>query len=271
MLLTAPQHPPRFPGPHAIAWGEDDHGLWQTCHVGAVEFTLRWLPPGEFLMGSPAGEPERYDDEQLHPVTISRGFWLTDTACTQGLLGQVIMEKHPGNFAGNAALPVENVSWDDVQAFLTLLNTLLPEGVTARLPTEAEWEYACRAGTTTPFSFGTQISPQQVNYNGNLPYAGGREGEYRERTVPVKALPPNPWGLYQMHGNVWEWCQDWYSPYSQGPVADPAGPATGEYRVLRGGSWYGYGMDCRAAFRHKTNPNIRDKLFGFRFVVDQQP
>ena len=118
------------------------------------------------------------------------------------------------------------------------LNKLAPDGG-FRLPTEAEWEYACRAGTTTPFWFGDQINPEQVNYNGNYPYAGGQEGKYRAETVDVKALPCNGWGLYQMHGNVWEWCQDWYGAYPSATVADPVGPAAGADRVFRGGSWFG--------------------------------
>ena len=107
----------------------------------------------------------------------------------------------------------------------------------ARLPTEAEWEYACRAGTNTPFSFGDNITPEQVNYDGNYPYADGKKGLYREKTVPVKSLPANAWGLYEMHGNVWEWCQDWYGDYPAEPVTNPEGSQAGVERVVRGGSW----------------------------------
>jgi formylglycine-generating enzyme required for sulfatase activity len=127
------------------------------------------------------------------------------------------------------------VSWEAVQTFLDRLNALVP-GLDAGLPSEAQWEYACRAGTTAPFSFGRNITPEQ-NYDGNYPYAGAEKGLYRERTVAVGSLPPNPWGLYEMHGNVWEWCADWYGPYPDGSQIDPAGPPDGSRRVLRGGSW----------------------------------
>jgi hypothetical protein len=166
---------------------------------------------------------------------LSRGFWLADTACTQALW-QAVTGAKPSYFKDDARNPVENVSWDEVQAFLSELNRRVP-GLQARLPSEAEWEYACRAGTTTPFSFGDNITPEQVNYDGNYPYAGGEKGLYRQKTVPAGSLPANPWGLYEMHGNVWEWCADWYGDYPNTPQVDPTGPQTGASRVLRGGSW----------------------------------
>src|SRR5262249_18000253 len=135
---------------------------------------------------------------------------------------------------------VEQVSWEDVQRFLARINDAAPD-LLLHLPTETEWEYACRAGTTTAFSFGNQITPEQVNYDGNYPHARGKRGLYRRETVPVKALPCNDWGLYQMHGNVWEWCQDWYGAYPAETVVDPAGPVQGAGRVLRGGGWVSHG------------------------------
>ncbi|MER2603391.1 MAG: formylglycine-generating enzyme family protein, partial [Candidatus Competibacter phosphatis] len=177
-----------------------------TAHGSATQ-RLRWIEPGSFLMGSPEDEPERSSDEgPRHWVTLSRGFWLADSACTQALW-QAVMGSNPSAFKENAQRPVEQVSWNDVQGFLRRLEALLP-GCRADLPTEAEWEYACRAGAETPFSFGEQITPEQVNYNGEHPYAGGKKGLYRQQTVPVKSLPPNAWGLYEMHGNVDEWCAD---------------------------------------------------------------
>ena len=169
--------------------------------------------------------------------------------------------------------PVEMVSWLDMQAFLKKLNRLIP-GLWARLPSEAQWEYACRAGTTTPFSFGGDITPEQVNYNGNHPYAGGKKGEYREKTVPVTALPANPWDLYQMHGNVWEWCKDeWRKNLGTSPVSDPentsadTGDDSSVARVLRGGSWFGFGRDCRSAIRFRSPADFRYRGIGFRFSL----
>ncbi|MCG7866416.1 MAG: formylglycine-generating enzyme family protein [Candidatus Thiodiazotropha taylori] len=132
--------------------------------------------------------------------------------------------------------------------------------------TEAQWEYACRVGTSKPFCFGEQISPEIVNYDGNYPYHNGSKGEYREQTVEVGSLPPNAWGLYEMHGNVWEWCQDWYGEYGAAAQVDPKGPGRGTYRVLRGGSWFYYGRRCRSAFRNYDDPSDRDGNNGFRLA-----
>ena len=157
-------------------------------------------------MGSPESEPERYDYEgPQHQVTLSQGFWMFDTAVTQALW-QAVMDNNPSKFK-DPDKPVENVSWDDCQRFLVKLNVRVP-GLELTLPTEAQWEYACRAGTQTPFYFGDNITPEQVNYNGNYPYVGAETGLYRRETVTVKELPCNDWGLYQMHGNVREWCLD---------------------------------------------------------------
>jgi len=136
------------------------------------------------------------------------------------------------------------------------------------LPTEAQWEYACRAGTTTPtpFSWGDRIDSTLVNFNGNHPYNDGGKSEYREQTVDVKALPCNDWGLYQMHGNVWEWCQDWDGAYPSRPVTDPHGLESGDARVLRGGSWFDFGRSCRSANRNHFVPSRRGVYIGFRLV-----
>ncbi|MDJ0842486.1 MAG: formylglycine-generating enzyme family protein, partial [Acidobacteriota bacterium] len=184
-----------FPYPWASDWGEDESGIWfGTMHEG-VRLGFRWIEPGTFLMGSPEDEPGRWDGEgPRHQVTLSRGFWMAETTCTQALW-QAVMGENPSRFKG-PDLPIENVSWHDVTRFLDKLNGARPE-LALRLPTEAEWEYACRVGTNGPFSFGEQITTEQVNYDGNHPYHGGEKGEYRERTVPVKSLPANAWGLYQ--------------------------------------------------------------------------
>lgn len=171
------------------------------------------------------------------------------------------MRRNPSRFKG-ADRPVEQVSWNQVHNFLERLNAAVPGGG-FRLPTEAEWEYACRAGTTTAFWFGNQITPEQVNY-----YAGGRKGIGREATVAVQALPCNSWGLYQMHGNVWEWCQDWYGAYASGPVVDPIGSPEGALRVLRGGCWISHGGNVRSASRVALDPGFRDDV-GFRLARGQ--
>ncbi len=133
-----------------------------------------------------------------------------------------------------------------------------------RLPTEAEWEYAARAGTTTPFSTGANLTTEQANYNGNYPYADHAKGVYRRKTVAVRSFKPNPWGLYEIHGNVWEWAWNWYGTYPGGPVVDPTGP--GSARVLRGGSWNSYPSSCRSASRYRNAPGNRSAIIGFRLV-----
>ncbi len=261
--------PSEFPAPWASDWGEDiHHGLWMSFQYRGVRQQLRWIPPGTFMMGSPEGEAERSSSETQHQVTLSQGFWLADTTCTQALW-QAVMGENPSHFRG-AERPVEQVSWEDAQRFLERLNVVLSDGA-FRLPTEAEWEYACRAGTTTPFWFGLQITPEQVNYNGKYPYAGGPTGLYRAETVPVQALPCNRWGLYQMHGNVWEWCQDWYGDYTSDAVIDPVGPDTGGPRVLRGGSGFDFGRLVRSAQRHAHPPGYRSHDLGFRLARGQGP
>ena len=262
--------PDLFPPPWASEWEEDaEWGLAATLNLNGVKQTFRWIQPGTFLMGSPGGEVDRFDDETRHEVTLTRGYWLADTACTQALW-QAVMGDNPSSFKDDPANPVEHVSWDDVQTFLGCLNALVP-GLAAGLPSEAQWEHACRAGTTTPFSFGDNITPEQVNYDGNSPYADGKKGLYRERTVPVKSLPTNLWGLYEMHGNVVEWCADWYGDYPEGPQIDPSGPPEGVYRVLRGGSWIGYGLHCRAAHRGRGQPGDPGRNLGFRLAPGQRP
>ena len=194
--------PDDFPAPWANAWGEDDQGLWMAFVYKGVRHAFRWIPPGRFLMGSPKDEPERESngaDETQHEVILTLGFWLGETPVTQALW-EAAMGENPSRFKG-AERPVEQVSWEDAQRFITRLNGERDD-LLLRLPSEAEWEYACRAGTTTPLWFGQTITTDQANYDGNYPYAGGAKGELRGETVEVKALPANDWGLYQMHGNV---------------------------------------------------------------------
>ncbi|RJF85260.1 formylglycine-generating enzyme family protein [Azospirillum cavernae] len=256
----------------ADALGRDRFGLWTEIVVepegggDSVTQRLRWIPPCRFLMGSPEDEPLRNDNEgPQHAVTLSRGYWLFDTACTQALW-QAVMGENPSRLTGDDRRPVDSVSWNDVQGFLTRLNAGRP-GLELSLPTEAQWEHACRAGTTTPFSFGVAITPEQVNYNGHYPYTDDAKGLFRKETVPVASLPPNAWGLYEMHGNVWEWCADGQRDYSAEAETDPRGPeSVGAKRVLRGGSWKDRARIARAACRYWNLPVDRFGNFGFRCV-----
>ena len=256
--MTENRYPEPFPPPFADAWGDDEYGLWAEFHLplaGAerpVIQRLRWIEPGTFLMGSPEDEPQRsYNEGPQHLVRLTWGYWLADTACTQALWLAVLGD-NPSRFTGDPERPVEQVDWRRVQGFLRALEGLLP-GVSADLPTEAEWEYACRAGTATPFSFGATITPEQVNYDGNYPYAGGEPGLYRETTVPVKSLPANPWGLYEMHGNVDD---------PTGPLADDDQP-----RMVRGGSWIRHAWLARSAVRYRFEPDFVLSDRGFRLCL----
>ncbi len=258
--------PPQFPADWAIAWGEDAYGLWQACAIAGVRQVMRWCPPGRFLMGSPADEPERSEREPRHEVTLTHGLWLAETACTQALW-QAVTGTNPARFQGDPEHPVEQVSWLDCQDFIARANRLRGAGLVLRLPTEAEWEYACRAGTRTAFSFGHALDTGRANYDGNHPYNKGPKVEYRERTLPVPSFAPNPWGLYQMDVNVWEWCADWAGPYPAGAVSDPRGPADGTYRVLRGGAWCSRGRELRSAFRLSNLPHYRFTGIGLRLAA----
>lgn len=257
-----------FPVPCASDFVEDQFGASLVLSVGSARQVFRWIAPGRFRMGSAADEVERGSAEVPHEVTLSQGYWLASTACTQAFW-LAVWPVNPSHFQENGNNPVENVAWHDAQRFITELNRRLP-GLYARLPTEAEWEYACRAGTTTPFSFGQRITPEQVNYHGDYPCFGGEKGIYRQRTAPVGSLPPNPWGLYEMHGNVWEWCADWYAEYSSEPQLDPRGPDFGRMRVLRGGTWSDPARYARSATRSRIEPAYRPRSTGFRIVLGQR-
>jgi len=227
-----------------------------------------YIKPGTFMMGSPSNEPKRDNDERQHRVTLTRGFYMQSTEVTQGQWKRV-MGSNPSRFKNcGDNCPVEKVSWNDCQEFIRKLNRM-EGGNKYRLPTEAEWEYACRAGTDTPFSFGGCLSTDQANYDGNYPMPGCSKGEYRKTTVRSASFPPNPWGLYDMHGNVWEWCQDWFGDYPSGSVSDPAGPSSGSYRVYRGGSWFNSARYCRSADRLRYAPGYRIDYLGFRLARAQ--
>ena len=251
------------PWPWASDLGVDGYGLWARLEVGGAGQRMRWILPGRFLMGSPEDEPERFDNETQHSVELTQGFWLGETAVPQALWAAV-MGENPSDFQGDD-LPVEQVSWNGCQGFLAKLGARLP-GFHPALPSEAQWEYACRAGTRTPFSFGADLDTTKANYDGDFPYAGGPKGEDRGRTLPVRSFEPNPWGLYQMHGNVWVWCADWFGAYPEGEATDPTGPAGGRRGVLRGGSWFNFGRLLRSAFRLGYEPDIRYRSIGLRLA-----
>jgi formylglycine-generating enzyme required for sulfatase activity len=175
------------------------------------------------------------------------------------------MGNNPSRFKEDRR-PVESVSWEDATTFCRKLS--LKTGRKVRLPTEAEWEYACRAGTTMVFNTGDTINTDQANYNGNYPYGNGGKGVYRKETVEVGSFPGNAWGLHDMHGNVLEWCSDWYGQYDISNIIDPYGVANGSRRVLRGGSWHDTARYCRSACRGRNDPGGRGSGGGFRVVLD---
>jgi formylglycine-generating enzyme required for sulfatase activity len=251
--------------------------LLPSCSSGGKNFIR--IKSGTFTMGSPSSEPEREDNEALHQVKVS-GFSMGKYEVTQAEY-EAVMGANPSEFKG-ANLPVGKVSWFDAvryciqrseQEGLASPYTLEGDKVTwdrkangYRLPTEAEWEYACRAGTTTPFSTGSSITTDQANYNGEYPYNNYPEGKNREKTIEVGSFEPNYWGLYDMHGNAFEWCWDWYGEYSVGNQTDPMGAASGIVRVVRGGSSGNDASSLRSAFRGRSAPSGRFSFLGFRLV-----
>jgi formylglycine-generating enzyme required for sulfatase activity len=225
---------------------------------------MRWIPPGRFLMGSTESDDQTLGSEQpVHEVTLNYGYWLFDTPVTQALW-QVVMPENPSHFK-RSRHPVERVSWDDCRQFLIAINKIFATkqiDLELVLPSEAEWEYACRAGTTTRYSFGDSISLHQANYYD--PSSAER------KTSEVKKFASNPWGLYDMHGNVWEWCHDWYGEYTNDATRNPLGPSRGRSRVLRGGSWIFYAQYARSACRSSYGPGDRDYNVGFRCAQVQK-
>ena len=257
--------------------------------TNSVGMKLALIPAATFLMGSPATEKERADEELQHKVTITKPFYMGVYEVTQrdfsNLMGpprrgldRAIFDKSRG---GGPDHPMENVHHKTAVEFCHKLTALADErraGRKYRLPTEAEWEYACRAGTTTAFHFGDTFSSKQANFNGNYPHGGAQQGPYLRKTAKVGSYKPNAFGLYDMHGNVAEWCADWYDKdyYSKSPKTDPPGPKQGVlstgyktfYLVARGGCWLDDARACRAAFRFRAMPRNKYRLIGFRVVCD---
>ncbi len=228
-----------------------------------VKLEMVHIPGGTFMMGSPTSEADRSSDETQHRVTLSP-FYMGKYPVTQAQW-QAVMGSNPSNFKG-ANRPVEQVSWDDAIEFCKKLSQ--KTGKKYRLPTEAEWEYACRAGTTTPFYFGETITPDLVNYNGNYPYGQAPKDRYRQETTEVGSFLPNAFGLYDMHGNIWEWVADIYSNEGVyiGEQTDPIYTGSGSRRVNRGGSWISSAQNCRSAGRDFFSPDNRNVFLGFRLA-----
>ncbi len=254
--------------------------------VNSIGMKFAKIPAGKFVMGSPQSEAERREDEgPQHEVEITKAFYLGVYPVTQAQW-RAVMGSNPSWFSASGEgkdsvagmdtddFPVESVSWEDAQEFLERLSAQAKNQGKSwkyRLPSEAEWEYACRGGARSyqVFHFGDTLSSTQANFDGNYPYGGAPKGAYLERTSKVGTYPANGFGLCDMHGNVREWCLDWYDKdyYAKSPPCDPLGPAKGSLRVLRGGSWGGHGWDCRSAFRLWDSPGRRFQSFGFRVAL----
>ncbi len=280
--------------------GQEAGALRVLEHDG-VAYRLRWSPPGSFTTGSPKPEREeavrplkesiakagagnqekssvKYErnilelreealaKETQRQVTLTQGFWILETEVTQQMWKSV-MGYNPSEFVG-ADLPVEQVSWSVCQEFVARLNELglAPVGARFALPTEAQWEYACRAGTTTPFYWGDSLNGDKANCNGYYSYGTKKRGEFSQETKPVQSYPANPWGLFDMHGNVAEWCEDWFGDLTSGSVTDPCGCNRGERRAIRGGSCKQEALFCRSAAREGGDETWMSCV-GFRFIL----
>jgi formylglycine-generating enzyme required for sulfatase activity len=243
----------------------------------AIGMTFALIPAGKFLMGSPDAESHRAGQEgPQHEVAITRPFYVGVTPVTQGQWER-LKNKNPSAFqsgrGGGPDHPVEQVTWEEAVKFCRKLSELPAErsaGRVYRLPTEAEWEYACRAGTETPFSFGDTLVPRQAHFAGNDPSGWKQKGRNGGKTAPVATHPANAWGLHDLHGNVLEWCQDWFDEYYyfESLPADPPGPKNGFLRVVRGGCWSQFGHECRSAARLGHDPESRSDTIGFRVVLE---
>jgi formylglycine-generating enzyme required for sulfatase activity len=274
--------------------------LWvdTTCPATAQRFyqavtapaNMVWIPPGTFVMGSPTNEAERAANETQHTVTLTQGFYMGVHPVTQGEY-LALTSNNPSYFTtrdyhGNPISPdtnrpVEQVSWADATNYCAQLTQqeqaagLLQVGWSYRLPTESEWEYACRAGTTNAFYYGDALHGGMANFYDYYEYDAAYGDiiianptvPWLARTSTVGSYQPNAWGLYDMHGNVWEWCLDWYGTYPGGSVTNYPGPASGSSRVFRGGSWSAFGVDCRSAKRGSNIPSYSDYTVGFRVVL----
>ncbi|MCH8149373.1 MAG: formylglycine-generating enzyme family protein [Planctomycetes bacterium] len=247
----------------AIGSETGEFGLPRRVRHTPTGIVLVLIPSGGFTMGSPESELKRDGDEVQRSAAIESPFYLGETEVTAAqwrqIMGTVPRDAVPSD---NRELPISGVTWHKAKEFVRRMNALGSPGW--RLPSEAEWEYACRAGTTTAFSFGHNITPQQVNYDGLRPYAGAEAGLRRDWPVSVRSLPRNPWGLYEMHGNVFEWCEDLYVVHPERGIA--AKDVPGASRVLRGGAWNSKGKQVRSAYRDGYPPESSGTKYGFRIA-----
>ncbi len=264
-MTSVPGMIPAFPPVWAEVFGEDEFGVFAEFVLKEVRFVWRWIPPGRFWMGSPEDEVERWDAEgPQHEVTISRGFWMGETPVTQTQWMALRADNRP----------VEKVTWDQSESFAVDLNAAIP-GLAAGVPTEAQWEYACRAGTTGAFHDGSACTVPE-GLDPALDRLGWFDRNSGDATHPVKQKLPNAWGLYDLHGNVWEGCRDRWEikAYAarEGGVVDPASKVgdLDVYRVIRGGSYRDYGHLCRSAFRRESHPFLARDNQGFRLAAGQE-
>ena len=243
---------------------------------GGVTMSFAWCPPGSFQMGSREGSE---DEKPVHQEVLKMGFWMGIHPVTQGQW-KAVMGNNPSHFTGSFKSwwlgrrysgdrrPVEQVSWDDTAKFRAVVKQ--KSGFDLRLPTEVEWEYACRGGTTTAFYWSSELNGRQANCNGNTPLGTDVTGPYSQQTTPVGYFAreyPHPWGLTDVHGNVYEWCADKYGSYSAGATDNPFWPAFGGDGVIRGGAWDSSAKHCRAAFRCRNGPDYQSSRVGFRLVA----
>jgi len=276
-LVMSTQHAAIAYAVWATSSGSDTYGPWADLSISGNGETatqrFRLIPPNAFIMGSPsteAGREYRPYLETQHTVTLTSPAWIADSECTQRMF-KSITNSNPSFFTADGLnLPVDQVSYLDTQAFLTAINVVIPS-LGARLPTEAEWECACRAGTTTPHAF-SPVNTASINCTPWSMDAYISTGTTRAKTVAVKSLVGNPWGFYEMHANLEEWCADWYAAdLGSSPVTDPMGPPSGSDRVLKGGDWDNAGGDCRSAVRGTSPPTLGLSLFGFRIAASVAP
>ncbi|MCH8830375.1 MAG: formylglycine-generating enzyme family protein [Planctomycetes bacterium] len=268
-----------------VSAGEQKSAAKTKVVTNSIGMKLALIPAGKFVMGSSRSEPERKTAEFLHEVAITEPFHIGVYEVTQREYAKVFGGKRAAYFTkprgGGLDHPVENILWKDAVAFCTRLSQLPAErraGRTYRLPTEAEWEYACRAGSKTPFHFGASLSSKQANFNGIYPYGKAAKGPYLRKTAQVGSYKPNAFGLYDMHGNVSEWCADFYDKnyYRDSPEKNPLGPPEGVlptgfgnyYLVVRGGCWLDDARACRSAYRFRAMPRNKYRLIGFRVVCE---
>ena len=282
--MPKPSSPKTEPG--GIETAKADTELFKKHKTEKNRFGMEfvWIPPGEFLMGSPEDEPGRWEGEKQHRVRLTKGFYMQTTPVTQ-VQYEAVTGKNPSYFKhAGPDCPVENVSWENAKAFAKKLSETT--GHDYRLPTEAQWEYACRAGTTTALYSGPieilgehnapALDPiawyggnSGVDYEGAYDSSDWNEKQYEHKKAgvhPVGQKQPNPWGMYDMIGNVWEWCEDWFGDYLSENAVDPLGPFYGSGRVVRGGSWIDLAGDCRSAIRLRRGPGYRLRIISFRLV-----